>query len=285
MKARKCPASRNCTAWSGTMKLNRICFSEIASRMIKGAAGRRWRSPSTEATWVTPSFTPYVFWLFLIFCSFPLTSRLLSPSWSFPPLCCVPTLSLRVTPGCYREQGAHQHHSLGPWVCPNTPSPVPPPYHTQHSSFPCSLIVMFWLKIWPFSSRKLIHIMQHHVPFSAGWNRAMPGGSCSLLGHSSTLQLWFHSVSHFPANFPSTLWSWAAKTTLVWCHRSLTSRTKLPIGCFLDVKACRRVWVKLPLVLLWYVLHFALVFRGLWPHGCLKMNCKRINNFPVVLLS
>lgn len=79
MKARKCPASRNCTAWSGTMKLNRICFSEIASRMIKGAAGRRWRSPSTEATSVTPSFTPYVFWLFLIFCSFPLTSRLLSP--------------------------------------------------------------------------------------------------------------------------------------------------------------------------------------------------------------
>lgn len=44
--------------------------------------------------------------------------------------------------------------------------------HTQHSSFPCSLIIMFWVKIWPFSSRKLNYIMQHHVPSSAGWNRA-----------------------------------------------------------------------------------------------------------------
>lgn len=175
MKARKCPASRNCTAWSGTMKLNRICFSEIASRMIKGAAGRRWRSPSTEATSVTPSFTLYVFWLFLIFCSFPLTSRLLSLCWSFPPLCCVPALSLRVTPGCFREQGARQHHSLGPWVCPNAPSPSPPPY--PYTAFFIPLLFDNYVLGPDFSSRKLIHIMQHYVPSSAGWNRAVQVGA------------------------------------------------------------------------------------------------------------
>lgn len=284
MKARKCPASRNCTAWSGTMKLNRICFSEIASRMIKGAAGRRWWSPSTEATSVTPSFTPYTFWLFLIFCSFPLTSRLLSPSWSFPPLCCVPALSLKATPGCFREQGAHQHHSLGPWVCPNTPGPVPPPYpHT-------ALFIPLLFGILCFGSRKLIHIMQHRVPSSARWNRAMlpkmGAAPCSATALLVGCAVRIPSVSPFPAKFSSRLWSWAAKITSVWCHRNLiSSLTKLLFGPLLDVKACRTVWVNLPLVLLWYVSHFVLVFRGPWPHGCLKMNCKRINNFPVVLLS
>lgn len=163
MKARKCPASRNCTAWSGTMKLNRICFSEIASRMIKGAAGRRWRSPSTEATSVTPSFTRYVFWLFLIFCSFPLTPRLLSPSWSFP-LCCAPALSLGVTPGCFREQGAL---NTIPWVDEFAQVHQVLPSLLPIHSILHSPTLIIWVKIWPFSSRKLIHIMQHRVP-SAG---------------------------------------------------------------------------------------------------------------------
>lgn len=187
MKARKCPASRNCTAWSGTMKLNRICFSEIASRMIKGAAGRRWRSPSTEATSVTPSFTLYVFWLFLIFCSFPLTSRLLSPSWSFPPLCCVPALSLRVTPGCFREQGARQHHSLGPWVCPNAPSPSPPPY--PYTAFFIPLLFDNYV-LGPdlaFSLQKADPYNAAPCSFLSWVKQSCAGGSCSLLGHSSSV--------------------------------------------------------------------------------------------------
>lgn len=103
MKARKCPASRNCIAWSGTMKLNRICFSEIASRVIKGAAGRRWWSPFTEATSVTPSLTPYVCFGVFLLCSFALPSRLLSLSRSLPPLRCPLLRAWRSHQGCFKE--------------------------------------------------------------------------------------------------------------------------------------------------------------------------------------
>lgn len=177
MKARKCPASRNCTAWSGTMKLNRICFSEIASRMIKGAAGRRWRSPSTEATSVTPSFTPYAFWLFLIFCSFPLTSRLFSPRLVLSTFVLCPCSEPESDTRLLQRAGSSSAPALAAWVCSNTPNPAPPLAHTQHSSFPCSLIVMFWVKIWPFSSKKLMHVVQHRVPSSAGWNGAVQVGA------------------------------------------------------------------------------------------------------------
>lgn len=146
MKARKCPAGRNCIAWSGTMKLNRICFSQIASRMIKGAAGRRWWSPVTEATSVTPSLIPEDCFVSLLLCLLPLTSGLLSCSLLL--LYRTPAPSLEVTPRLKELE----RHSLGPWE-------FGPMYQilaftvasAQCSAFPCSLILPFWVKIWPFS--------------------------------------------------------------------------------------------------------------------------------------
>lgn len=167
MKARKCPASRNCIAWSGTMKLNRICFSEIASRMIKGAAGRRWWSPFTEATSVTPSLTPYVRFVFFSFARF---LKLQGSSPSPVPF------HRRVVPlpqawrwhqGSFKEQGSRQHHSLGSREFPQMHQVLRLPLTiTQRSAFPCSLIIAFWVKIWPFSfavnsSKKLIRVTQH----------------------------------------------------------------------------------------------------------------------------
>lgn len=177
MKARKCPASRNCTAWSGTMKLNRICFSEIASGMIKGAAGRRWWSPSTEATSVTPSFTRTCFGFFSFFAYFLWLQSSSPPPGPFH-LCVVPLLW-----AWKQHQAASESRELVstiPWVHEFAQIHQVlrlPLTHTQHSSFPWSLIIVFWVKIWPFSSIKLIHIMQHRVPSSARWNRTAQVGA------------------------------------------------------------------------------------------------------------
>lgn len=198
MKARKCPPSRNCIAWSGTMKLNRICFSEIASRMIKGAAGRRWSSPFTEATSVTPLLTPYGCF---VFSPFPL----LLPS----AVVLYPCSKQEVT--CFKGQGAQQHPSLGPLELVLDF----PLANAQHSAFPCSLTLAFGVKIQPFSFVLTSYFLLTYTrPRGAG-------GSGSALLHPPLLLLGSESMFHFQLSHQAASHPLLPKPPLVWLLTSL----------------------------------------------------------------
>lgn len=136
--------------------------------------------------------------LFFLLCSFPLTSRLLSHS--LPPLRHAPAPSLEVTPGLLQRTGssseaACQHRSLGPSESAQIHQVLCIPLtNTQHSSFPCSSIIVFWVKIWPFSfavnsSKKLIRVTQRRVSFLPRWGRDMRVGPALCSIHSSAVQI------------------------------------------------------------------------------------------------